>query len=627
MTWYREVDDDGREAGERRFNARQILSLLLPYFAKQGHVLSRGVGLLLIMTAADLAGPQILRRVVNDAIAGRSEGHVLGLAAMFVGIVAVSLTMNWLITMLVTRAGLSVVTDLKQQLFRHVLSLNLGFFQTVSPGKLLARVESDTENLKQLFSQAAIRMTHSLLLFLGIFGVMLAEDWRITAVVFACMLFLGLLSAVFLGLVKNQWRESRRRFAEISAKVAEDLGAVEVIQHYSYQGVAQGQLSALGAKKLRADANANVLEHGFWGVFHAFETLTMASIVAVGSGRILSGTMDAGTLVMFLEYLRQAFLPILAFSEFFNFVQRSFISAERVFGILAIERDDGRPPAAAAEDEGRTGVDIPFEDAIRFEGVTFEYEPGHPVLHDVSFEVRKGQTVAVVGPSGGGKSTLVNLLLRFYEPRSGRITVDGADLRGFARRDWRRKLGLVLQGVHLFPGSLRDNLSVFDPSRDVASVDRALETVQARPLVSRLSGGLDAELAERGANLSVGERQLVSFARALVHDPPILVLDEATSSVDPATERRIQQGLERMLAGRTALIIAHRLSTIVRADRILVVLDGAIVESGTHDELYRRGGHYRTLFDLQFHNGASSGTLTGAYADGSGAPDASEGAA
>jgi ATP-binding cassette subfamily B protein len=287
----------------------------------------------------------------------------------------------------------------------------------------------------------------------------------------------------------------------------------------------------------------------------------------------------------------------------------------------------GSRSAAAPHAGASAPPEVPFQHSIRFEDVGFAYAPGRDVLSHVWFEIPRGHKVAVVGPSGGGKTTLANLLLHYYEPTTGRITVDGVDLREYPRNAWRRKIGLVLQGVHLYPGTLRENLTVFDPARSDAEIRRALDIVQALSLAERLEGGLDAPLAERGANLSLGERQLLSFARALVHDPPILVLDEATASVDPITERRIQRGIERMLAGRTAFIIAHRLSTITRAERILVVVDGRVVESGKHDELYALGGHYKRLFDLQFHDG-NAGAPTPPAADAQApAPDGEASAA
>ncbi|HDS29761.1 MAG TPA: ABC transporter ATP-binding protein [Firmicutes bacterium] len=304
--------------------------------------------------------------------------------------------------------------------------------------------------------------------------------------------------------------------------------------------------------------------------------------------------MEIGTLIAFIEYIRQMFAPIIHLSEQLNFIQRGLISVERVFGILETEPSvkDGESPKE----------ELKFEKEIRFENVWFAYEGENWILRDVSFVIPKKQKIALVGSSGGGKSTVINILLRFYDPQKGRITVDGRDLRDFPVKAWRELIGLVLQDIYLFPGSVLDNLRVFEPGIPVERVKEVSSIARADYIIEKLPGKYDGELAEKGANLSVGERQLISFARALVNDPPLLVLDEATSSVDPHTERLVQEALDRLLAGRTAVIVAHRLSTIVNSDRIIVINNGEVVESGTHSELLEHEGLYAKLHKLQFQD-------------------------
>jgi ATP-binding cassette subfamily B protein len=316
-------------------------------------------------------------------------------------------------------------------------------------------------------------------------------------------------------------------------------------------------------------------------------------IIWIGARSVFGVAMTVGTLVLFIEYTRRLFFPLVMFSEQLNFLQRAFASADRVFGILdTASRTADRPDAIR---------DIPREwDSIAFEDVTFEYDGGAKALDGVSFDVPRGQKLALVGLSGGGKTTITSLLLRFYEPTRGRITIDGHDIRRYQQKEWRRRIGLVLQDIHLFPGSLEDNLRVLRDDIPREAMDRALRVVQAEAMVQRLPDGYATELSEGGSNLSMGERQLLCFARAIVDDPDILILDEATSSVDPATERRLQDSLDHLLEGRTSLIVAHRLSTIKTVDRILVMHEGRLVEEGSHDELYAADGIYRDLFDLQF---------------------------
>jgi ATP-binding cassette subfamily B protein len=295
---------------------------------------------------------------------------------------------------------------------------------------------------------------------------------------------------------------------------------------------------------------------------------------------------------MFIEYIRQMFFPMMQLSEQLNFAQRGLISVERVFGILETPLSITDGPVQAEE--------LSFKHEIAFENVWFAYEEEHWILRDVSFTIPKGQKIAFVGTSGGGKSTIINLLLRFYDPQRGRITVDGRDIRDFPVKAWRSLIGLVLQDIFLFPGSVADNLRVFDKTVPEERVKKIAHIAKADGIIERLPGGYEGELAERGSNLSVGERQLLSFARALAYDPPLLVLDEATSSVDPYTERLIQEALDRLFSGRTAVIVAHRLSTILNADRIMLIHDGEVAESGRHEELLKLDGLYAKLFRLQF---------------------------
>jgi ATP-binding cassette subfamily B protein len=341
---------------------------------------------------------------------------------------------------------------------------------------------------------------------------------------------------------------------------------------------------------------AQFLDYGFWSVFLYAEIIAIVIVLALGVRAVFAGTLTVGVLVLFIEYIRQMFQPIMQLSEQLNFFQRSLVSVERVMGIL-----ETKP---AVTDGGADPAELHFEHSVAFEGVWFAYEGENWVVRDLSFAIPKGQKIALVGESGGGKSTIVNLLLRFYDPQRGRITVDGRDIRDFPLHAWRELIGLVLQDVFLFPGTVKDNIRVFDQSISEEQVARVAEVTCADRFIGALPGGYDGDLAERGANLSVGERQLLSFARALAYDPPLLVLDEATSSVDPHTERTVQEALDHLLEGRTAVIVAHRLSTILNADRIIMVHDGEIAERGTHRELLAADGLYAKLFRLQFPDAA-----------------------
>jgi ATP-binding cassette, subfamily B, multidrug efflux pump len=372
---------------------------------------------------------------------------------------------------------------------------------------------------------------------------------------------------------------------------------MRVVQAYSREPAVERRLAELNASMLRTQLPSEVFSMGFFSLMGVFEIIGLAVILFAGGGLVARGQLTIGSLVLFLGYLRQFFGPVYAFSEQVSVMQRAFAAGDRVFQILDLEAQV-TDPADAVPWPG-------FREAIQFRDVSFAYasrngrdEPDW-VLRDISFAVRRGEKVALVGATGGGKTSVINLLLRFYDPQRGTIALDGRNIRQIAVADLRRKFGLVLQDVFLFPGTVRENLTLGADIPD-DMVDRAVEILGLERLLDRLPKGLEAELAERGANLSQGERQLVSLARALAFDPEILILDEATSSVDPHSERLIQAGIKRLLEGRTAIIIAHRLSTILDADRILVIHRGRIAESGTHQELMDRNGYYARLYRIQF---------------------------
>jgi ATP-binding cassette subfamily B protein len=323
------------------------------------------------------------------------------------------------------------------------------------------------------------------------------------------------------------------------------------------------------------------------------EIVTVMVIIYVGAPQVLGAAITLGTLVMFIEYTRRLFWPLIAFSEQLNFIQKAFASADRVFALL------DTPSRTPDLEDAIPEVPDDWKE-ITFENVTFTYDGGVTALDGVSLRIQRGEKIALVGLSGGGKTTVTNLLLRYYEATEGSIALDGIDIRDYKQRAWRSKIGLVLQDIHLFPGTLGDNLRVLRDEIPSEQLDRAVRIVQADAMIKRLPDGYDTVLSEGGTNLSMGERQLLCFARAVVEDPDILILDEATSSVDPVTEQRLQDSLDHLMEGRTSLIVAHRLATITKVDRILVMHHGKLVEEGTHEELYAQRGIYRDLFDLQF---------------------------
>jgi len=611
MWWHFEESEEG----VRRQTFAELLPKLIPLFKPHTRFLYTALGLLLLVTASQLVGPLVLQHIIDKVIPAKDIPGLYATAAVYFIIAAGGAGVGFLQAIALFKLGINITTDLKARLFQHVLGLGLNFHENHPPGKLLSRVESDTETLNQLFSSISIELIRNSILFIGIIAVLFVKNYNIAAWVLLLMPFLFGATFWYISRMRRFWREIRARWAVVLGYVTEYVQGIEVIQQYNYQGRARERMQEVNIGKYRVEVPSMFFEYTFWGGFMFGEIIADVIVLGIGVRGVFAGTVSLGTLVLFIEYIRQVFQPIMQLSEQINFMQRSLVSVERVFGILETKPAVVDGPAPAAE--------LAFKHEIAFENVWFAYEDQpaangngadatgasakpadvaepHWILRDVSFIIPKGQKIALVGTSGGGKSTIVNLLLRFYDPQRGRITVDGRDIRDFPVAAWRAQSGLVLQDIFLFPGSVVDNLRVFNDKIPQERVEHAAHVAHAGGIIERLPGGYQGDLAERGANLSVGERQLISFARALSTDPPLLVLDEATSSVDPHTERRVQEALDRLLEGRTALIVAHRLSTILHADNIMLIHAGEVAESGRHAELLAQDGLYAKLFKLQF---------------------------
>jgi ATP-binding cassette subfamily B multidrug efflux pump len=586
MRW----DFEFSEEGIRQQPVAELLPKILVLFRPHRKYLYTSMAMLVVITASQLAGPLVLRHIIDVSIANRDVADLLIWAGAYIAFTAAGSAVGYLQAIALFRLGINIVSDLKARLFGHVLRLGLDFHETHPPGKLISRVESDTETLKELFSDVAVNLARNLMLFVGIIAVLSIKYLSIAIWIMPLIPLFFVGTFAFMRFMKKYWREFRARWAIVTGYVNEYVQGVEVIRQFNYQGRAKKRMHEVNEAKYQIETVSMFLDNSFWGVFMLGEI--MAIIIVLLVGMRAPDALSIGVIVLFFEYIRRLFEPIMQLSEQLNFIQRSMISVERIFSILETPQTVTDGPAPASE--------LVFNHEIRFENVWFAYEEEKWILRDVSFTIPKGQRIALVGASGGGKSTIVNMLLRFYDPQRGRITVDGRDIREFPVDAWRRLLGLVLQDIFLFPGSVADNLRVFDAAISQQRVEEAAAVSRADAVIERLAGGYEGELAERGSNLSVGERQLISFARALAFDPPLLVLDEATSSVDPYTERLVQEALDRLLTGRTAVIVAHRLSTILHADCIIVIQGGEIVQMGRHAELLRQGGLYAKLYQLQF---------------------------
>lgn len=543
-----------------------------------------------LATVARLAGPLILRALVDTAIPSKDTKSMILYAILYLGIIIVMGALTYFQTTTIVRLGLNVVTNIKRDLFSHLLTLPVAYFDKHQVGELMARVENDTEKVKQLFSETGIMLIGNIIYFLGMFAVFFAMDARTATLIFipSPVLLAGFF--FIFDKLRPLYEKSRRKYAEITAIATEFVQGIEVIQAFNRTEYAADKLDLASKEKRDAEIKAGMTEYTTMG-FMSFlgGPMLMVLIIKLVAPSVFSGALTVGTLLVFIEYGVRLFEPLFTIGENIRGIQQARVALGRIFTIMDID----------PEPSGN-GTISDFKHEIEFRDVSFEYKQGEPVLNHISFCIQKGETVALVGASGSGKTTTVSLLCKFYEATSGSILVDGRPLGQFALQQWRRKIGLVLQDIYLFPGTILENIRVYDETLGTEQAWAALQTIHAADFVAGLHDGLQTELHERGSNLSMGEKQLLSFARAVAFGAEIVIMDEATASVDVATEHLIQESLEVLLADRTALIVAHRLSSILKADKILFFKGGHIVAQGRHDELLATLPEYRELVRLQF---------------------------
>ena len=574
---------------------RRLLAYLRPYRWK----VVLGVGVLLIIALLELIGPWLTKVALDDAIPNGDFELLQMLALAFFGALVFTFALEYGQQILTTWLGQRIMYDLRREIFGHLQRQSLRFYDRNPVGRLMTRVTNDVEVLNQLFSSGIVTVFGDVFTLLFIVGVMLMMDWRLALVAFAVMPFVMLVAFLFRFKVRQAYRDIRVRLARINSFLQERITGVSIVQLFGREQRTADRFEEINDDHLEAHLRSITYYALFFPVIELLTTIALAAILVYGGSRLIEGTVTIGVMTAFLMYARRFFRPIQDLSEKYNMLQGAMASSERIFRLLDTDPEVEDP-------ERPTPLPAPGRGEIEFRDVSFAYTRTEDdsdwdwVLRDVSFRARPGERLAIVGHTGAGKTTIISLLMRFYEPQKGQILFDGVDIRDVAQQELRERIGLVLQDVFLFSRSVAYNIRLGREDITDDQIRRAAERVGAAPHIAQLPRGYDEPLGERGTSLSVGQRQLISFARALAFDPLVLVLDEATSSVDSELEAQIQEALEKLMEGRTSLVIAHRLSTVQNADRILVFHHGRLREQGTHPQLLAAGGLYARLYELQF---------------------------
>jgi ATP-binding cassette subfamily B protein len=585
---------------------KRLVTYLRPYKWQVGIAL----GSILLKVGADVLGPYLthvvidrylapvpgLRTPLDFMLSSKPLVGIAQIAALGVGLLTFSFLLEYLQTYFMQWAGQMVMFDLRSQIFRHLQHMHIGFFDKNPVGRLVTRVTSDVDALNEMFTSGVVSIFEDVFVLGGIVWLMLRMNRNLALITFAVLPFIAIATKLFRDKVRDSYRRIRVAIARINGYLQEHVSGMVVLQLFNREERAFHKFSDVNATHMEAFKDAIMAHAVYYPIVEILSSVAIACVIWFGGNDVIRDTTTIGVLAAFIQYAQRFFRPIQDFSEKYNILQSAMASSERVFKLLDTPPEITSPAVIKTpEGPGR----------IQFDHVWFAYrtvassEPDW-VLRDVSFTIEPGQTVAIVGHTGAGKTTIISLLMRFYDVQKGAVRIDGVDVKEMDLADLRRRFGVVLQDPFLFTGTVEGNIRLGTAWIEDADIEKAAEDVNLADFVRTLPGGFKEEVRERGSTLSTGQKQLISFARALAHEPKILILDEATSSVDTETEFRVRDALNRMVEGRTSVVIAHRLSTVQRADKIIVMHKGQVREAGTHQELLAQRGIYYTLYQLQY---------------------------
>lgn len=572
---------------KEKINYSKGIKVLYSFAKKYKKNFLKAIILFIITTVIRLSGPLFIKQIIDVAIKNKDINYLFIMTFGYLGINIVYFTLNYSSLILLIKNGQNLIYDLKNKIYSHILALDIDYFSYNNPGKLAARVQSDTTSVYDIFTEISITIFVDIIIFITVFSIMAYHNLELTLLLIPVIISIIILITIFIKKSQKLFIEVRKKIAELTSFLSENLNFMSSIRVFSIEDKINEKIEFANREKFIKTVSAEYMAILFFLTIMLFDPISKSVIFSYGGVKVLNSYMTIGTVVMFVLYVGQLFEPLFRFSEYVSTLQKSFAAVERVNQILSLKTN---------LIDGKKYLDK-FNDEIRFSDVWMKYPSSDWILKGISFSLPKGKTVAIVGRTGGGKTTIANLIFRFYDYQKGKITIDGTDIKEINIKSLRKKIGLVQQDMYLFPASLKDNLRLMDLSIDEDKINYAIKTLELEDFYKKHK--LDFFIMEKGANLSVGEKQIISITRTLVLDQEIIILDEATSNVDPYTERIITNAVKNVMKHKTMIVIAHRLSTIEKADFIAFLNEGKIVEFGSHKELMELKGYYYNFYRLQ----------------------------